>query len=48
VDRLIEVIAESAALQQQQPGYAAESAAWTSRYATSGDGIQPGNAVDVT
>jgi hypothetical protein len=43
--RLIEIISESAALQLQQPGYAAENAKWSSRYAASADGIQPGNAV---
>jgi nitroreductase len=42
---LIEIITASATLQQQQLGYAAELAQWTSRYAHSGDGIQPGSVV---
>lgn len=42
-DRLIAIITESAGLQQQQLGYAAEAATWTSRHVGSGDGIQAGN-----
>lgn len=37
--RLIEMITESASLQRQQIGYAAELARWTSRYAGAQDGI---------
>jgi nitroreductase len=40
--RLIEIIAASASLQQQQLGYAAELARWTGRYAAARDGIESG------
>lgn len=43
--RLVTAIAESASLQQQQIGYAAELAKWTSRYAGARDGIPHGNTV---
>ncbi|HEY2206868.1 MAG TPA: nitroreductase family protein, partial [Pseudonocardia sp.] len=43
--RLISLIAESASLQQQQLGYAAEAARWTGRHTGSGDGIRPANLV---
>ena len=42
---LIAIITESASLQQQELGYAAEVAQWTSRHAQSGDGIQPESTV---
>lgn len=39
-ERLIALLALSAELQCQQPGYTAELVRWASRYAQSGDGIQ--------
>lgn len=46
--RLIEIITESASLQWQQVGYAAEITQWASRYTGSGDGVGPNHAVTVT
>jgi nitroreductase len=44
-ERLIAVITQSASLQRQQEGYAAELARWTGRYTGAGDGIASGEVV---